>query len=73
MHSKLTTWLLILLAVVFLARPQGAKAENNAEIASVESVDEDTSDEAIFIFIVIVVILIGAATDACGQEETGEN
>ncbi|MCM1062614.1 MAG: hypothetical protein NC452_20400 [Eubacterium sp.] len=73
MHNKLTTWLLILLAVVFLARPQGAKAENNSEIASVESVDEDTNDEAIFIFIVIVVILIGASANACGQEETGEN
>ena len=70
MHSKLTTWLLILLAVVFLARPQGAEVKNNSEtIASAEYTENDSNDEAIILFIVIVVIIIGAAANACETEE----
>ena len=70
MHSKLTTWLLILLAVVFLARPQGAEVKNNSEtIASAEYTENDSNDEAIILFIVIVVIIIGASANACETEE----
>ena len=68
--EKLTTWLLILLAAVFLARPQGAEVKNDSEIiASEEHTENDSNDEAIILFIVIVVIIIGAAANACETEE----
>ena len=70
MHSKLTAWLLILLAVVFLARPQGAEVKNNSEtITSAEYTENDSNDEEIILFIMIVVIIIGAAANACETEE----
>ena len=70
MHGKLTAWLLILLAVVFLARPQGAEVKDESSIiASAEYTENDSNDEAIILFIVIVVIIIGAAANACETEE----
>ena len=70
MHIKLATWLLILLAVVFLARPQGAEVKNESSIiASAEYTENDSNDEAIILFIVIVVIIIGATANACETEE----
>ena len=58
MHGKLTAWLLILLAVVFLARPQGAEVKNKSStIASAEYTENDSNDEAIILFIVIVAVL----------------
>ena len=68
--EKLTTWLLILLAVVFLSRPQGAEVKNESStIASAEYTENDSNDEAIILFIVIVVIIIGASANACETEE----
>ena len=70
MHGKLTAWLLILLAVVFLARPQGAEVKNESStIASAEYTENDSNDEAIILFIVIVVFIIGASANACETEE----
>ncbi len=70
MHGKLTTWLLILLADVFLARPQGAEVKNESStIASAEYTENDSNDEAIILFIVIVVIIIGTTANACETEE----
>ena len=70
MHGKLTAWLLILLAVVFLARPQGVEVKDESTIiASEECVYEESDDGAIILFVVIIVIIIGAAANACETEE----
>ncbi len=70
MYCKITTWLMILLAVVFLARPQGAEVKNNSEIiAGSEYIEDSSNDEAIILFIVTVVIIIGMTANACETEE----
>ena len=67
-------WLLVLIAVVFLARPQGTAAvEGPQYIASAECADEESDDGAIILLVVIIVIIIGAAATACGSEEIHEN
>ncbi len=72
--DKLGMWLLVLIAVVFLARPQGTEAANNSEIiASAECVDEESDDGAIILLVVIIVFIIGAVANACEQEVTYEN
>ena len=72
--EKLGMWLLVLIAVVFLARPQGTAAvEEPQYIVSAECADEESDDGAIFLLVVIIVIIIGAATTACGSEEIHEN
>lgn len=72
--EKLGMWLLVLIAVVFLARPQGTAAvEEPQYIASAECADEESDDGAIILLVVIIVIIIGAAATACGSEEIYEN
>ena len=72
--EKLGMWLLVLIAVVFLARPQGTAAvEESQYIASAEFADEGSDDGAIILLVVIIVIIIGAAANACEQEVTYEN
>ena len=72
--EKLGMWLLVLIAVVFLARPQGAAAvEEPQYIASAECADEESDDGAIILLVVIIVIIIGVAANACGSEEIHEN
>ncbi len=71
--EKLGMWLLVLIAVVFLARPQGTAAANNSEIiASAECIDNNSENEAEIILVVILLIIIGTAY-AYGSEETHEN
>ena len=72
--EKLGMWLLVLIAVVFLARPQGTAAvEEPQYIASAECADEESDDGAVILLVVIIVIIIGAAATACGSEEIHEN
>lgn len=72
--EKLGMWLIVLLAVLFLARPQGTAAvEEPQYIASAECADEESDDGAIILLVVIIVIIIGAAANACGSEEIHEN
>ena len=68
-------WLLVLIAVVFLARPQSTAAVEEPQqiIASVECADRESDDGAIILLVVIIVIVIGAAANACEQEVTYEN
>ena len=67
-------WLLVLIAVVFLARPQGTAAiEESQYIASVECADEESNIGSIILTVVIIVIIIGAVSDACGSEEIYES
>ncbi len=72
--EKLGMWLIVLLAVVFLARPQGTAAvEEPQYIASAECADEESDDGAIILLVVIIVVIIGATATACGSEEIHEN
>jgi len=72
--EKLVTWLVVLVAVVFLARPQSDRAAENTEIiASAECADEESDDGSIILTVVIIMIIIGAVADACGSEELNEN
>ena len=72
--EKLGMWVLVLIAVVFLARPQGTAAvEEPQYIASAECADEESDSGSIILMVVIIVIIIGAATTACGSEEIHEN
>ena len=72
--EKLGMWLLVLIAVVFLARPQGTAAvEEPQYIASTKCADKESDDGAIILLVVIIVIIIGAAATACGSEEIHEN
>lgn len=73
--EKLGMWLIVLVAVVFLARPQGTAAveEPHQIVASTECADEESDDGAIILLVVIIVIIIGAAANACGSEEIHEN
>ena len=73
--GKLGMWLLVLIAVVFLARPQSTESlvEEPKYIASVECADEESDIGSIILTVVIIVIIIGAVSDACGQEVTFEN
>ena len=72
--EKLGMWLLVLIAVVFLARPRSAETiEKPQYIASAECTDEESDDGAIILLVVIIVIIIGAVANACGSEEIHEN
>ena len=64
-------WLLVLIAVVFLARPQSTKAveEPQQYVASAECADEESDIGSIILTVVIIVIIVGAVSDACGSEE----
>ncbi len=69
--EKLGMWLLVLIAVVFLARPQSTKAveEPQQYVASAECADEESDIGSIILTVVIIVIIVGAVSDACGSEE----
>lgn len=69
--ERLVTWLIVLIAVVFLARPQSIKAveEPQQYVASEECADEESDIGSIILTVVIIVIIIGAIADACGSEE----
>lgn len=72
--GKLGMWLIVLIAVVFLARPQGTNVTNNSEIiASAECVENESDSWSIILTVVIILIIIGAVSDACGQEDFNEN
>ncbi len=72
--EKLITWLIVLVAVVFLAHPQSDRASENTEIiASAECTDEGSDDGSTILTVVIIVIIIGAVANACGSEELNEN
>ena len=64
-------WLRVLIAVVFLARPQSTKAveEPQQYVASAECADEESDIGSIILTVVIIVIIVGAVSDACGSEE----
>ena len=64
-------WLIVLIAVVFLARPQITKAveEPQQYVASAECADEESDIGSIILTVVIIVIIVGAVSDACGSEE----
>ena len=71
--EKLGMWLIVLIAVVFLARPQSTGATNNSEIiASTKCIDDNSENGAEIILVVILLIIIGTAY-ACGSEEIHEN
>lgn len=73
--EKLGMWLLVLIAVVFLTRPQSTAAVEKPQeiIASAECTDEESDDGAIILLVIVIVIIIGAAATACGSEEIHEN
>ena len=64
-------WLIVLIAVVFLERPQSTKAveEPQQYVASAECADEESDIGSIILTVVIIVIIVGAVSDACGSEE----
>ena len=68
--EKLVTWLIVLIAVVFLARPQSDRVTEKTEIvASEECADEGSDSGSIILTVVIILIIIGVVSDACGSEE----
>ena len=69
--EKLGMWLIVLIAVVFLARPQSTKAveEPQQYVASEECADEGSDSGSIILTVVIILIIIGVVSDACGSEE----
>ena len=73
--EKLGMWLLVLIAVVFLARPQGTRTveEPQQYIASAECADEGSDSGSIILTVVIIVIIIGAVANACGSEDIHES
>lgn len=74
MMEKLVTWLVVLVAVVFLARPQSDKAAEKTEIiASAEYAEDNSNYGEIILFFIIIVIVFGTVSDACGSEELNEN
>ena len=73
--EKLGMWLLVLIAVMFLARSQGTAAveEPQQYIASAECADEGSDIGSIILTVVIIVIIFGAVANACGSEEIHES
>ncbi len=64
--EKLITWLVVLIAVVFLARPQSDKVMENTQIsasAKTEISDDKLLDGAVIVTAVITVIIIAALAD----------
>ena len=76
--SKVGMWLVMLLAVLFLAKPQGAvPAETLSETqhsvsACVEAEEETDNTAEIIIFIIILLITIGIIAQAQEMENTNE-
>ncbi len=68
--EKLITWLVVLIAVVFLARPQSDKVMENTQIsasAETEISDDKLPDEAVIVTAVIAVIIIAALADSYAE------
>ncbi len=68
--EKLITWLVVLIAVVFLARPQSDKIMENTQIsasAETEISDDKLPDEAVIVTVVITVIIIAALADSYAE------
>ena len=76
--SKVGMWLVMLLAVLFLAKPQGAvPAETLSETqysvsACVEAEEETDNTAEIIIFIIFLLITIGIIAQAQEMENTNE-
>ncbi len=64
--EKLVTWLVVLISVVFLARPQSDKIMENTQItasAETEISDDKLLDGAVIVTAVIAVIIIAELAD----------
>ena len=76
--SKVGMWLVMLLAVLFLAKPQGAvPAETLSETqysvsACVETEEETDNTAEIIIFFIILLITIGIIAQAQEMENNNE-
>ena len=76
--SKVGMWLVMLLAVLFLAKPQGAvPAETLSETqysvsACVEAEEETDNTAEIIIFFIILLITIGIIAQAQEMENNNE-
>ena len=76
--SKVGMWLVMLLAVLFLAKPQGAvPAETLSEtqysvFACAEAEEETDNTAEIIIFFIILLITIGIIAQAQEMENTNE-
>ncbi len=68
--EKLITWLVVLIAVVFLARPQSDKIMENTQIpasAETEISDDKLSDGAVIVTVFVTVIIIAALADSYAE------
>ena len=76
--SKVGMWLVMLLAVLFLAKPQGAVptetlSETQYSVSACAEVEEETDNTAeIIIFLIILFITIGIIALAQEMENTNE-
>lgn len=69
MQGKFGMWLIILLAALYLARPQGVKVTENTQqyIAGAECADKGSDNESGIIMVVLILILIGIISAACAE------
>ena len=76
--SKVGMWLVMLLAVLFLAKPQGAfpaetLSETQYSVSACAEAEEETDNTAeIIIFLIILFITIGIIAQAQEMENTNE-
>ena len=76
--SKVGMWLVMLLAVLFLAKPQGAVpaetlSETQYSVSACAEAEEETDNTAeIIIFIIFLLITIGIIAQAQEMENTNE-
>ena len=76
--SKVGMWLVMLLAVLFLAKPQGAVptetlSETQYSVSACVEAEEETDNTAeIIIFLIILFITIGIIAQAQEMENTNE-
>ena len=76
--SKVGMWLVMLLAVLFLAKPQGTVpaetlSETQYSVSACAEAEEETDNTAeIIIFLIILFITIGIIAQAQEMENTNE-
>ena len=76
--NKVGMWLVMLLAVLFLAKPQGAVptetlSETQYSVSACAEVEEETDNTAeIIIFFIILFIIIGIIAQAQEMENNNE-